>query len=81
MPVEGLATHRMTEFLHELKQRYSLIVLLGPSTKRPVDLELLAARADGIVFSTDGKDQVSERSQAAVRNLVDLNAPVLGIIS
>ena len=81
MPAEGLATHRMTDFLGELRERYSLIVLMGPSTSRPVDLELLASRADGIVFSTDGSNQVSEHSQAAVKNLVDLNAPVLGIIS
>jgi hypothetical protein len=81
MPAEGLATHRMTDFLKELRQQYSLIVLMGPSTSRPVDLELLASRADGIVFSTDGKDEISERSQAAVKNLVDLNAPVLGVIS
>jgi hypothetical protein len=81
MPVEGLATHRMTEFLHAMRERYSLIVLMGPSTSRPVDLELLASRADGIVFSTDGSREVSERSHAVVRNLIELNAPVLGVIS
>ena len=81
MPAEGLATHRMTEFLHELRQRYSLIVLMGPSTARPVDLELLASRADGIVFATDSDREVSERANAVVKNLVGLNAPVLGIIS
>ena len=81
MPAEGLATHRMTEFLHELRQRYSTRRVDGPSTERPVDLELLASRADGIVFTTDGEHDVSERATAVVKNLVDLNAPVLGIIS
>jgi len=80
LPREGLGTRRMTELLEKFRTQYTLVIIDGPSVSQTVDLEMLAARADGIIFTTNGTPADFEHSRDAVRNLMELNAPILGVI-
>jgi len=80
MPSEALATKGLTELLQKLREKYGLVLLAGPSAANTVDLELLAARADGIVFVTWGKGTCFPGADEAVANLVELNAPIWGVV-
>ncbi|MEX0937693.1 MAG: hypothetical protein WDZ59_07510 [Pirellulales bacterium] len=80
MPEEGLGTRRMTELLERLRTRYTMILVAGPTTAQPVDLAMLAARTEGIVFSTEGSRSANARGEQVVRDLIDLDAPILGFV-
>jgi Mrp family chromosome partitioning ATPase len=80
LPVEGLGTRRMSELFEQLRERYTLILVAGPRVDRSVDLELLAARVDGIVFHTSKSGGPDARAAQAVRHLIELDAPILGVI-
>jgi hypothetical protein len=43
-------------------------------------LEMQAARADGIIFHASHPHQVDAQVASAVRHLINLEAPILGII-
>jgi Mrp family chromosome partitioning ATPase len=77
LPREVFATSFMTDLLRELRERYTLVLLGGPDISHSVDVELLAASVDGIVFYSDGK-QVGSAAEA-VHELQGLQAPILGI--
>jgi Mrp family chromosome partitioning ATPase len=80
LPREGLGTRRMTELLEKLRKRYTLVIIDGPPASQTVDLEMLAARADGIIFTSHGTRADFGNNMDAVRNLMELDAPILGVI-
>lgn len=81
LPPEGVASRRMTDLLDQLRQKYSRVIVLGPTTAHPVDLEMLAARVDGIIFSTVGPRTENMQGEEVVSNLIDLDAPILGFVA
>ncbi len=80
MPAEGLATKTLTELFNRLRESYGFVLVAGPITSQAVDLELLAARADGIVFVSPNKGAADSTSEEVVANLLELNAPILGVV-
>jgi len=80
LPQEGLATRQMTRLLQELRKRYTLVLVVGPSTAHVVDLEILAARADGIIFHWIGSRRATGPGEEVVANLKEFNAPILGVV-
>ena len=71
----------MTDLLLELRSRYTLILISGPTTARSVDLQMLASRVDGVVLvNTPGVRNVERASNEVVRELAELHAPLLGLI-
>jgi Mrp family chromosome partitioning ATPase len=79
-PREGLASRRMTELLEQSRGRYTMILVAGPSTKCQTDVQLLAARADGMLFTVSPNTPISSRGHEVIQDLIDLEAPVMGLI-
>ncbi len=80
-PVEGLASRRMSDVLDHARKNYSLVLVAGPPSDQLADLQMLAARADGILFTAVPGKSLAERSREILQELVDLDAPILGIVS
>jgi Mrp family chromosome partitioning ATPase len=79
-PREGLASRRITDLLELSRGRYSMILVAGPSTKNQTDVQLLAARADGMLFTVSPSTPISNRGHEVIQDLIDLDAPVMGLI-
>jgi len=79
-PREGMATRRMTELLEQCRHRYSMILIAGPSAQHHTDLQLLAARADGLLFTVSGDATVLRHGQEVLQDLMELDAPIMGLI-
>jgi hypothetical protein len=80
-PREGLASSCLTALFDECRQRYTMILVAGPSTDHPSDLQMLSARADGILFTVPPSGRPAGKGEDVVRDLLDLGAPVIGIVS
>jgi hypothetical protein len=80
-PREGLASSSLTALFDECRQRYTMILVAGPSTDHPSDLQMLSARADGILFTIPQNGRPAGRGEDVVRDLLELGAPVIGIVS
>jgi hypothetical protein len=80
-PREGLASSTLTSLFDECRQRYTLILVAGPSTDHPSDLQMLSARADGILFTVPPGGRPAGKGEEVVRDLLDMGAPVIGIVS
>jgi Mrp family chromosome partitioning ATPase len=79
-PREGLASRRITDLLELSRGRYSMILVAGPSTRNQTDVQLLAARADGMLFTVAPNTPISNRGHEVIQDLIDLDAPVMGLI-
>jgi len=80
-PREGLASSSLTNLFEECRQRYTMILVAGPSANHPSDLQMLSARADGILFTVPPVGRPAGKGEEIVRDLLDLGAPVIGIVS
>jgi Mrp family chromosome partitioning ATPase len=81
LPREAWGTQRVTDLLAELRERYTLVLISGPTVEQAVDLQMLAARVDGIVLSAPARSVVGPKANAVVRDLSHLQAPILGLIA
>lgn len=80
-PREGLASSSLTGLFEECRRRYTMILVAGPSTQHPSDLQMLSARADGILFTVPPTGRPAGQGEEVVRDLLDMGAPVIGIVS
>lgn len=76
---EAMASSRLTELIEQFREKYSMIILCGPSTLYPADLQMLAARADGIVFTVNQDSVNSVYGNEVIGDLLELGAPILGL--
>lgn len=76
---EAMASSRLTSLIEQLRAKYSMIILSGPSTLYPADLQMLAARADGIVFTVNQASVNSVYGNEVIGDLLELGAPILGL--
>lgn len=76
---EVMASTRLTQFLERVRKEYTIILLCGPSTLNPADLQMLAARTDGIVFTVNKSSLRDIYGHEVIRDLVQLGAPIIGI--
>lgn len=81
LPREAWGTARMSDLMKQLRQRYSLILVSGLTTSRVVDMQLMAARVDGIIFTMPEGAAVEGHTDAVIRDMAQLKAPVLGLIA
>lgn len=75
---EAMASSRLTTLIDQFRESYSMIILCGPSTLHPADLQMLAARADGIVFTVNKKSVRAVYGNEVIGDLIELGAPILG---
>jgi hypothetical protein len=76
---EAMASSRLTSLIEQLRAKYSMIILCGPSTLYPADLQMLAARADGIVFTVNQDSVNSVYGNEVIGDLLELGAPIMGL--
>ena len=76
---EAMASSRLTGLIEQFRAKYSMVILCGPSTLYPADLQMLAARADGIVFTVNQRSVNSVYGNEVIGDLLELGAPVLGL--
>ncbi|MEQ9407007.1 MAG: hypothetical protein RIK87_04745 [Fuerstiella sp.] len=75
---EAMASRRLTTLIDQCRDLYSIILLAGPSTLNPADLQMLAARADGIVFTVTPQSLNHVYGEEVIGDLIELGAPILG---
>jgi len=75
-----LATEPMKDLLHQLRHRYTVILLVGPSLAHPVDTEILAAYTNGMVVVLNGTVGRVAPTQEFIRSLREANVPLLGAV-
>ncbi|MEZ6118361.1 MAG: hypothetical protein R3C28_17585 [Pirellulaceae bacterium] len=80
LPSEAFASKQLTELLEECRERYTLILMAGPPTSHPSDLQMLAARAEGVLFTVPKNGQHRGNGEDVVRELVNLGAPIIGVV-
>ncbi len=76
---EVMASSRLTEFIQRARKEYSITLLCGPTTLNPADLQMLAARSDGIVFTVNHHSLRDVYGNEVIRDLMQLGAPIIGI--
>ena len=75
---ESMASSRLTSLIDQFRESYSMILLCGPSTLHPADLQMLAARADGIVFTVNKQSLHTVYGDEVIGDLIELGGPILG---
>ncbi len=80
-PSEGLATSCLTDLFDQCRKLYTLILVAGPSTQHPSDLQMMSARSDAILFTIPPHGRATGKGDDVVRDLLELGAPVIGIVS
>ena len=76
---EAMASSKLTCLIEQFRAKYSMIILCGPSTLYPADLQMLAARADGIVFTVNQDSVNAAYGNEVIGDLLELGAPILGV--
>lgn len=79
-PGEAFGSRRINQLFDDCRQEYTLILVSGPSTSQPSDLQMLSARAEGILFTAPKNAKKKGRGEEIVSELMDLGAPVIGIV-
>ncbi|QDU89331.1 cryptic autophosphorylating protein tyrosine kinase Etk [Pirellulimonas nuda] len=80
-PREAMASSCFSELFEHCRNTYSVILVAGPPVVARADFQMLAARADGILLAASGAAVKDPASRAAVQDLIELRAPMLGIVS
>lgn len=79
-PRECFGTRRMTDFIEQCRRRYSMVLVSTPPASESADLQMLAARADGILFTASHDKRRARHNYHALQELLELDAPVLGVV-
>ncbi len=79
-PAELLASPRMKETIELLSQRFDYIVVDSPPIFGVADALILSTVVKGVILVVHGGRTPREMVQRAFKNLIELNAPVLGAV-
>lgn len=80
-PSEAMASSCITELFDHCRSTYSMILVAGPPAASRADFQMLAARADAILLTADRASVVDPISRAVIQDLIELRAPVIGIVA
>jgi capsular exopolysaccharide synthesis family protein len=79
-PSELLLSARMQEMIVKLKETFDFIICDSPPIQSVVDGRILSQLFDGTVLVTRAKTTNYDIARKALKQLQDVNAPVLGIL-
>jgi capsular exopolysaccharide synthesis family protein len=79
-PSELLASDRMKQLIHEVRNKFAYVIFDSPPVMAVTDSIVLAASADGVVLCVHGGQTPRELVQRAADKLRQSNIPVLGAI-
>ncbi len=80
-PREALASSSLTELVEQCRESYSIILVNSPAATASADLQMLTARADGIVLAATKEVRKNPNARAAVVDLIELGAPIIGVVA
>jgi len=80
-PREALASSGLTELVERCRENYSMILVNSPAATASADLQMLTARADGVVLMATKEVRKNPRARAAVVDLIELGAPIIGVVA
>ena len=80
-PREALASSSLTELVEQCREKYTMILVNSPSATASADLQMLTARADGIVLMVTKNVRNNPQARAGVTDLIDLGAPIIGVVA
>jgi Mrp family chromosome partitioning ATPase len=78
---EALASSALTELLNTCRQKYTMILVHGPAATWAADLQMLAARADGVVLAASKRVGRDPQVREIVEDLMNLGAPIVGVVA
>ncbi|WP_425398148.1 hypothetical protein [Aeoliella sp.] len=79
-PHEAMASSCITELFAHCRKTYSVILVAGPPVTARADFQLLASRADGILLAASRASVREPANREAVQDLIELQAPMLGVV-
>ncbi len=78
---DALASEPMADLLEALCERYTIIVVIGPSITKGIDTEILAAYVDGVlVVVNEPLGNAAAEAELVMRALEEKHAPLLGAV-
>ncbi|MEM8946051.1 MAG: hypothetical protein AAGD11_12815 [Planctomycetota bacterium] len=80
-PREALASSSLTELVEQCRENYTMILVNSPAATNSADLQMLTARADGIVLMATKEVRNNPHARAAVSDLIELGAPIIGVVA
>ena len=78
---EAMASSCLTELLNVCRRNYTMVLVHGPAADRAADLQMLTARADGVVLATTKAAGNDPQVREMVQDLLDLGAPIIGLVA
>ena len=78
IPTDVLVTRRMDAMMRSLRDNYSIVLIAGPDETRSFALEMLIARADGVLLVGTSSGHTPPPTRQIVDKLAEVQAPVLG---
>ena len=78
---EAMASSCLTELLNTCRKNYTMILIHGPAADSAADLQMLTARADGVVLTTTKQSSKDPHVREVVQDLLDLGAPLIGLVA
>ncbi len=78
---EAMASSCLTELLNTCRKNYTMVLIHGPAVDSTADLQMLTARADGVVLTATKQSSKDPRVRDAVQDLLDLGAPLVGLVA
>jgi Mrp family chromosome partitioning ATPase/cell division protein FtsL len=80
-PREAMASSCLTELLNSCRKNYTMVLVHGPAVDLAADLQMLTARADGIVLAATKNCAKDPYAREFVQDLLDLGAPLIGLVA
>ncbi len=80
-PREALASSSLTELVECCRENYTMILVNSPTATASADLQMLTARADGVVLMATKEVGKNPRAHEAIADLIDLGAPIIGVVA
>jgi Mrp family chromosome partitioning ATPase len=78
---EAMASSCLTQLLSTCRKNYTMVLVHGPTVDCTADIQMLTARADGIVLTATRKIGKNARVKEVVQELMDLGAPIIGVVA
>ena len=78
---EALASSCLTQLLSKCRKNYTMVLVNGPAFNCTADLQMLSARADGIILAATKSAGKDPRARAVVQDLLELGAPIIGLVA
>ena len=78
---EALASSCLTQLLGKCRKNYTIVLVNGPAFNFTADLQMLTARADGIILAATKSVGKDPRARAVVEDLIELGAPIIGLVA